>query len=327
MSTRPKVFATRRVPERVRSELEALFDLTIHDVEAPPSRSELLAGARGQDGVVSMLSDAIDDKFLDAAGEQLRAVANHAVGFDNIDVDACSRRGVIVANTPDVLTAATAELAMTLMLDVTRRVSEGDRRLRAQTPWIWAPTFMLGRTLRGRLLGIIGLGRIGSELARMAEALGMRVAYTRQSGPAGNVPWEFLSFDELVTRADVISIHCPLTPESRHLINAAVLHGMKRSAYLVNTARGPVIDEAALAEALEAGEIAGAALDVFEREPEVHERLLQCENVVLAPHLGSATHETREAMGMLCASALNAVLLEDRVPDNALNPSPTMIRA
>jgi len=319
--SRPKVFVTRRVPERVLAELEARFELSLHDEEQPLSRSELLAGVSGQDGVLAMLSDAIDDELLDAAGEQLRIVANHAVGYDNVDVDACSRRGVVVSNTPDVLTTATAELAVTLMLDVTRRVTEGDRLLRARRPWIWTPTFMLGRTLRGRLLGIVGLGRIGKEVARLAEAFGMQVAYTRRSGFDGDVPWEFLAFDELVARADVISIHCPLTPETRHLFDAGTLRAMKRSAYLVNTARGPVVDEAALADALRSGEIAGAALDVFEREPEVYEGLLECENVVLAPHLGSATDETREAMGMLCVSALNAVLLEDRVPENALNPS------
>lgn len=319
MSSRPKVYVTRRVPERIQSQLEELFEVTQHDAEAPPSRSELLAGASGQDGVVSMLSDLIDDEFLEAAGEELQVVANYAVGFDNVDVDACTRRGVIATNTPDVLTAATAELTVTLMLDVVRRVSEGDRMLRAQTPWIWSPTYMLGATLRGRLLGVVGLGRIGREVARIAEALGMRIVYTKPSGAASDVPWEFVSFEDIVERADVISLHCPLTPETRHLVDADVLRAMKRSAYLVNTSRGPVIDEAALAEALETGEIAGAALDVFEREPEVHERLLQCESVVLAPHLGSATHETREAMGMLCVSALKAVLIEGRLPENALN--------
>jgi glyoxylate reductase len=325
LDSRPNVFATRRVTEGVRAELEKLFDLTLHDAEKPLTRDELLAGVRGQDGVVAMLSDAVDDEFLDAAGDQLRIVANHAVGYDNVDVEACSRRGVVVSNTPDVLTAATAELAVALMLDVTRRVTEGDRLLRARTPWIWAPTFMLGGTLRGRLLGIVGLGRIGREVARLADALGMQVAYTRPSGPDADVSWEYLGFDELVAHADVISIHCPLTPETRHLFGADTLRAMKRSAYVVNTARGPVVDEAALADALRSGEIAGAGLDVFEREPEVHERLLGCENVVLAPHLGSATDETREAMGMLCVSALHAVLLEDRVPENALNPGAAKI--
>ena len=318
---RPKVYVTRRVPERIRAELEDSFQVTLHDHETPPSRDELLGGAKGKDGVVSMLSDAIDDEFLDAAGEHLRVVANYAVGFDNVDVKACTRHAVVATNTPDVLTAATAELTMTLLLNVVRRVSEGDRMLRAGTPWIWSPTYMLGATLRGRLLGVVGLGRIGREVARIAEALGMRVMYTDAAGPAADIPWEFTSFDEIVKRADVISLHCPLTPDTRHLVNREVLQAMKRNAYLVNSSRGPVIDEAALAEALETGQIAGAALDVFEREPEINERLLRCENAVLAPHLGSATNETRDAMGMLCISAVKAVLLEDRVPENALNPS------
>ena len=325
--SRPKVFVTRRVPERVLAELEAMFELTIHDAEQPLTRRELLAGVSGQDGVLAMLSDAIDDELLTAAGEQLRIVANYAVGYNNIDVEACSRHGVLVSNTPDVLTTTTAELALTLMLDVARRVTEGDRMLRARRRWIWTPTFMLGATLRGRLLGIVGLGRIGKEVARLAEAFGMQVVYTRRSGPDAEVPWEFLTFDELVARADVVTIHCPLTPETHHLFDADTLRAMKHDAYLVNTARGPVVDEAALADALLAGEIAGAALDVFEREPEVHERLLECENVVLAPHLGSATDETRDAMGMLCVSALNAVLLDDRVPENALNPTAARIVA
>lgn len=325
--SRPKVFVTRRVPERVLAELEAMFQLTLHDAEQPLTRGELLAGVSGQDGVLAMLSDVIDDELLAAAGEQLRIVANYAVGYNNVDVEACSRHGVLVSNTPDVLTTTTAELALALMLDVTRRVTEGDRMLRARRPWIWTPTFMLGGTLRGRLLGVVGLGRIGKEVARLAEAFGMKVVYTRRSGPDADMPWEFLTFDKLVARADVVTIHCPLTPETRHLFDADTLRAMKRDAYLVNTARGPVVDEAALADALRAGEIAGAALDVFEREPEVHGRLLECENVVLAPHLGSATDETRDAMGMLCVSALKAVLLEDRAPENALNPTAARILA
>ena len=225
-----------------------------------------------------------------------------------------------MTNTPDVLTAATAELTLAIMLDVVRRISEGDRGIRAGTTWIWSPTYMLGATLENRLLGVVGLGRIGREVARLAEAFGMRVAYTKPSGPTGDVDYEHATFDDLVARADVLSLHCPLTPETRHLVDRDVLRAMKPTAYLVNTTRGPVVDELALAEALETREIAGAALDVFEREPLVEERLLACENVVLAPHLGSATLETREAMGMLCVTGASAVLLEDRLPENALNP-------
>jgi glyoxylate reductase len=201
------------------------------------------------------------------------------------------------------------------MLDAARRVTEGDRRVRSGVPWEWAPTFMLGSGLRGRTLGIVGLGRIGSEVARLATAFGMEVVHT-----GGRGPYEPLDLPELLARSHVVSLHCPLTPDTRHLIGAEALGAMRSDAILVNTSRGPVVDEEALVEALAAGEIAGAGLDVYEREPEVAEGLLALPNVVLAPHLGSATRETREAMGMLCVEALRAVLLEGRAPENALNP-------
>ena len=305
------MFASRRFPARVREELERSFELDLHDSEWPPSRDELLARAAGRDGLMTMLTDRIDDELLDAAGPQLRVVANFAVGFDNVDVPACTRRGVIVSNTPDVLTQATAELTIALMLALVRRVAEGDRLVRRREDWIWAPNMMLGRGLAGLDLGLVGYGRIGQAVARLAEAHGMTFVHsTRNSG----VP-----LDELLARADVVSLHLPLSAETRHLIDAGALSRMKPTAVLVNTSRGPIVDEAALATALADGTIAGAALDVFEREPEVTEALLGLENVVLTPHLGSATLETREAMGMLCVQALRAVLLEDRVPANALN--------
>ncbi|MDW8339338.1 MAG: D-glycerate dehydrogenase [Thermoleophilia bacterium] len=314
-----EVYVTRRVPDRVREELESSFLLRYHDSEQPPSRSELLERVVGVDGIVSMLTDRVDDELLDAAGPSLRVVANYAVGYDNVDVEACARRGIVVANTPDVLTRATAELTIALVLALLRRVAEGDRFLRRREPWIWAPTFMLGSGLEAKLLGLVGLGRIGLEVARLSSALGMRVAYATRS-PRLDVPYEALSLPDLLARADVVSIHTPLTPETHHLIGARELALMRPTAVLVNTARGPVVDEEALAEALAAGTIAGAALDVFEREPAVCERLLGLENVVLCPHLGSATLETREAMGMLCVSALRSVLLEGREPANAVSP-------
>jgi glyoxylate reductase len=302
----------------VRAELERLFEPALHDSERPLERKRLLAGVAGRDGVITMLTDRVDDELLDAAGPQLRVVANYAVGYDNVDVEAATRRGVVVSNTPDVLTEATAELTVALMLAVARRIVEGDRFLRRREEWVWAPTFMLGTTLRGRTLGIVGLGRIGREVARLARAHALDVIYTNRSGPTDS-GLEWVTFDELIARADVVSLHCPLTPETHHLIGPAELRSMRRDAFLVNTTRGPVVDEGALAEALRNGEIAGAALDVFEREPEVSESLLDLENVILVPHLGSATDETREAMGMLCVSALRAVLLENRCPENAVN--------
>jgi glyoxylate reductase len=308
----PRVFATRRFPERVRAELERSFELEVHDSEWPPERDELLRRSAGCDGLMTMLTDRIDDELLDAAGPQLRVVANYAVGFDNVDLDACTRRGVLVSNTPDVLTEATAELTLALILALLRRIAEGDRHIRRSDPWIWGPNLMLGTGLPGKTLGLVGRGRIGSAVARLGEAHGMSVVYTSRSGG--------LPLGELLESADVVSIHCPLSSETLHLIDARRLAQMRPSAVLVNTSRGPIVDEAALAAALAEGQIAGAALDVYEREPEVTEALLSLENVVLVPHLGSATLETREAMGMLCVEALRAVLLESRVPANALNP-------
>jgi glyoxylate reductase len=292
-----RVFVTRRVPERVRQELERSFAVDLHDSELPPTRDELLARAAGSDGLVTMLTDRVDAELLDAAGSQLRVVANYAVGLDNVDLEECARRGIVVGNTPDVLTAATAEMAVALMLAVTRRVVEGDRLVRAREPWLWAPTFMLGRGLSGMTVGIVGFGRIGRAVARLADAHGMRVIHTPET-----------PLDELLATADVVSLHVPLTGETRHLIGERELALMKPGAYLVNTARGPVIDEVALAAALAQGRLAGAALDVFEREPEVEPRLLTLKNVVLAPHLASATQDAREAMGVLCVDVLRGVL-------------------
>jgi glyoxylate reductase len=310
VSSRPRVFGSRRFPERVRAELERSFELDVHDSLSPPSRDELLARAVGKDGLMLMLTDRVDDELLDAAGPQLRIVADYAVGIDNIDLDACRRRGVVVSNTPDVLTETTAELTIAILLALLRRIAEGDRLIRRGEQWIWAPNLMLGRGLAGLVLGLVGHGRIGQAVERLAHAHGMEVVnHSRTTG---------ISLDELLAAADVVSLHLPLTKESHHLIDAAALERMKPTAVLVNVSRGPIVDEEALVAALAEGRIAGAALDVFEREPEVHPGLLGLENVVLVPHLGSATLATREAMGMLCVDALRAVLLEDRVPANAV---------
>jgi glyoxylate reductase len=305
-----RVFASRRFPERVQAELGRAFDLDVHDSEWPPSRSELLRRVAGCEGLMLMLTDRVDDELLDAAGPQLRAVANYAVGIDNIDLEACRRRDVLVANTPDVLTETTAELAIALMLALLRRVAEGDRLIRRGERWIWAPNLMLGRGLGSLTLGLVGYGRIARAVERLAVAHGMRVIHSSRSSG--------LPLEQLLAEADVVSLHLPLSPESRHLFDAAALERMKPGAVLVNTARGPIVDEEALVVALRERRIGGAALDVFEREPEVHPGLLELESVVLVPHLGSATHETREAMGMLCVKALLAVLHENRVPANAL---------
>jgi len=309
---RPRVFASRRFPARVREELERYFELDVHDSDWPPSADELRAGAVGMDGLMTMPTDRIDGALLDAAGSQLRIVANYAVGYDNFDVPTMTQRHVLATNTPAVLTEATAELAIALMLALLRRIAEGDRMIRRGEPWAWGPNMMLGRGLGGLTLGLVGYGRIAKAVERMALEHGMHVIHSSRSS---GVP-----LAELLATADVVSLHLPFSAESHHLIDAAALASMKPTAMLVNTARGAIVDEAALIEALAAGRIAGAALDVYEHEPEVSKGLLALENAVLVPHLGSATLETREAMGMLCVDALRAVLLENRVPANALNP-------
>ena len=302
-----RVVVTRRVPSVVDATLAAEFDVRHHDHETPPPRDWLRREVAAADGLIAMLTDRIDAELL-ASAPSLRVVANYAVGVDNVDLEEATRRGIVVANTPDVLTRATAEMTIALMLALLRRVAEGDRLLRRGERWVWAPTFMLGRGLAGLTLGVVGPGRIGRETGRLADAFGMRVVYAGRG-----------ALERALAEADVLSLHVPLTDETRHLIDGPALRAMKRSAVLVNTSRGAVVDEAALVKALERGEIAGAALDVYEAEPDVSAALLALDNVVLAPHLGSATHEAREAMGMLCVDALRAVLLHDRIPPNAVN--------
>jgi glyoxylate reductase len=298
---KPQVFLTRRVPDPVLGRLEASFAI-----------SDEIAGSAG---LVTIPADVVDAELFDAAGPDLRVVANFGVGYDSVDVAEAKRRGIVVSNTPDVLTEATAELTIALLLALLRRVAEGDRLVRRRGEWALAPTFMLGEGLAGKTLGIVGLGRIGREVATLAEAFGMRIVHTRGSGP-----YEELPLDRLLAEAHVVSLHVPLTPETRHLIGVRELALMRPNAVLVNVSRGPVVAEAALVEALAEGRIAGAALDVYEHEPEVSAGLIELENVVLLPHLGSSTHAAREAMGMLCADALEAVLLRNELPANAVNP-------
>jgi glyoxylate reductase len=250
----------------------------------------------------------VDGALLDRAGPQLRVVANYGVGVDNVDLEAARARNELVANTPDVLTDATAELAIALTLALLRRVAEGDRFLRPHEQWSFSLEFMLGESLRGKTFGVVGPGRIGRATARLAEALGARPVFAGRRD----------DLDALLSTADVVSLHCPLNAETFHLIDRVALERMRRSAVLVNTARGPIVDEAALVVALREGVIAGAALDVYEREPEITEELLSLENVVLTPHLGSATKEAREAMGMLAVTALRTVLIDGRTPPNVV---------
>jgi glyoxylate reductase len=307
-----RIVVTRRIPDPAIDLLRGAGDVWVSPHDRPLTTEELHAAVAGADAVVTLLHDRVDDAFLDAAGPGLRIVANVAVGYDNVDVPTCAGRGVVVSNTPGVLTEATADIAFALILMATRRLGEGERLIRSRTPWSWSMFFMLGTGVQGKRLGIVGLGKIGQATARRARAFGMEIVYSGRRQAATEIEAEldarFLPLEELLATADVVSLHCPLSAETRHLIGAGALGRMKPSALLVNTTRGPVVDEGALAEALRAGTIAGAGLDVFEREPEVHPVLLELENVVLIPHLGSATVETRTAMGVLAAENVVAVL-------------------
>jgi lactate dehydrogenase-like 2-hydroxyacid dehydrogenase len=319
----PRLVVTRRIPEPALELLAEAGDLWVSEREAPLERPDLHQAVRGADAVITLLHDRVDGDFLDAAGPQLRCVANVAVGYDNIDVTAATGRGVVVTNTPQVLTEATADLAFGLILMVTRRLGEGERVIRSRTPWSWNMFYMLGTGLQGKTLGIVGLGGIGAAVARRARAFGMRISYAGRRAAAPELEAELdavqLPLEQLLGSADVVSLHCPLSEETRHLIDAERLGLMKPTAFLVNSARGPIVDEAALAEALRDGTIAGAGLDVFEHEPDVHPQLLELENAVLVPHLGSATLETRTAMAVLAARNAIAVC-KGEPPLTPVNP-------
>lgn len=281
--------------------LEEACDVEWFEGRGPIPHKHLVARVRGKEALISMVTDAVDRAVIDS-GESLRVIANVAVGYNNVDVEAARARRIVVTNTPDVLTEATADFTWALILAITRRLCEGERLLRRGEWKGWALDFMPGTELRGKQLGIVGFGRIGRAVADRAAAFGMTVAYSSRSGSG-------MPLDRLVSTSDVLSLHVPLTPETTHLIDQPALARMKRTAYLINTSRGPVVDEAALAWALKNRLIAGAALDVYEREPTVHPDLLTLENVILSPHLGSGTSETRMAMADLAARNVLAVLL------------------
>ena len=317
------VLVTRRLPDVAMRAIEERCRIDLWDDEWAIPRDELLRRLEGKAGAVTLLTEKVDAEFLDA-GRDLVIVANYAVGFDNVDVEECLRRGVLASNTPEVLTETTADTAWSLVMAAARRVAEGDRFLRRREPWIWGPMMMLGQDVQGKTLGIVGFGRIGQAVARRGLGFGMRVIYHDVYRPPEDVERElraeYRSFDDLLGEADVISIHVALTPETRHLFGPEQFRRMKDTAVIVNTSRGPVIDEGALAAALRDGEIFAAGLDVFEYEPEVHPELLDRDNVVVIPHLGSATVETRDAMGMLAAENLIAAL-EGRRPPTLIDPA------
>ena len=314
-----RVVVTGKIPAVALERLRAEHTVDAWEDESPIARDELLKRVAGADAIVSLLTEKIDAELLDAAGKQLRSVSNVAVGYNNIDVPACGERNVLVTNTPGVLTDATADIAMALILMSTRRLAEGERVIRAQQPWQWGMFYMLGSSIQGSQLGIVGMGQIGAAVARRARAFGMTIAYTKRSPldteTAKKLNATHMELDELLATSDVVSLHCPYSPETHHLMNASTIGKMKKSAYLINTARGPVVDEEALATALQQGKIAGAGLDVFEKEPTVHQALIGLDNAVLIPHLGSATVETRTAMANLAVTNALAVLSGETAPN------------
>ena len=307
-----KVVVTGKIPTAgLETLLSAGLAPIAWDQDQPMTRAELLVAVKGAEILITLLTEKVDAELLDAAGSQLRAVCNVAVGYNNIDVAACSTRNVRVTNTPGVLTDATADIAFGLILMVTRRLGEGERVIRSNDPWQWGMHYMLGSGIQNRQLGVIGMGAIGIATARRAKVFGMKVAYYSRSKIDDKIATELgakqMSFEELLATSDVVSVHCPSNDSTHHLIGAEQFRLMKKSAFFINTARGPIVNEQELVDALKAGEIAGAGLDVFEFEPKVNSGLLNLENVVLIPHLGSATAETRAAMATLAAN--NAVAI------------------
>jgi glyoxylate reductase len=307
-AARPSILLTGKIPSSVLAKLESIGEVDRFrkdGVDVMP-HDELVARVAGKQALVSMITDAVDRAVIDA-GAELTIIANAAVGYNNIDVAAARARGVIVTNTPGVLTDATADLTWALILGITRRIGEGERLVRRGNWKGWTFDFMLGAEVRGKQLGIVGYGGIGRAVAARGRAFGMRIAHTSRT-PKNDPDAEAMPLDRLLATSDIVSLHCPLTPETRHVIDQAALARMKRSAYLINTSRGPVVDEKALAWALRTRLIAGAALDVFENEPKVEPELLTLENVLLVPHLGSGTVETRTAMADLAVRNVAAVL-------------------
>jgi glyoxylate reductase len=315
-----KIVVTGKIPEVALENLKKSHEVISWGQETPIPRDELLKRVPGANVIVSLLTEKIDEEVLTSAGNDLKAVCNVAVGYNNIDVAACKNKNVLVTNTPGVLTDATADIAMALILMTTRRLSEGERVIRNQKPWAWGMFYMLGSSIQNQTLGILGMGQIGIATALRAKSFGMKIIYTRRNRLDEKIEKElsaqYVSLDELLQQSDIVSLHCPYSTETHHLISDEQLAKMKKTSYLINTARGPIVNEEALANALINKTIAGAGLDVYENEPKVNEKLLKLDNVVLLPHLGSATVETRTAMATTAAS--NA--LEILSGNKPLNP-------
>jgi glyoxylate reductase len=316
------VLVTGRLPDAVMARIKAEHRVDMHDEDRPMAREAILARIGDKQGLLSMITDVVDQELLDR-GPRLKVVANFGVGYNNIDVAAATRRGIRVSNTPGVLTDATADLTVALLLAVGRRLMEGDRRTRRGEFKYWAPFHFLGHEITGKTLGIIGMGRIGAAVARRAAGFDMRLLYhnRRRLGPEREreLAARFVDLRTLLQESDFVTLHMPLTPETHHIIGARELSWMKPSGFLINTARGAVVDERALRDALEQGRIGGAGLDVYENEPALTPGLERLDNVVLLPHLGSATIETRQRMGALAAENLLAGL-DGKMPPNCINP-------
>ncbi|MBI3172446.1 MAG: D-glycerate dehydrogenase [Chloroflexi bacterium] len=319
---KPKVFVTRPVPDRGLDVIKNFCDADVWTDELPPSREALLERVRGVEGILSLLTDRIDGEVMDAAGPQLKVVSNQAVGFDNIDVAAATQRGIPVGNTPDVLTDATADFAFALMMAAGRRIVEGERYVRAGKWKTWSPSLLLGVDFKGATLGLVGFGRIGKAMARRAAGFDMRVIYydPLETKPPADVKATHVDMETLLEDSDFISLHTPLTADTRRLIDAAALAKMKPTAVLVNTSRGPVVDLDALYEALKVKRIFAAALDVTEPEPlPMDHPLLTLENALIVPHIASASKTTRDKMSWMAAQNLIAGLKGEHLP-NCVNP-------
>lgn len=305
-SRKPALLVTRRLPPLVRQRLLEHFDASLNDADEPLDRPALAFALRAYDAILPTITDVLDATLFAGPGVRTRIIANFGAGVEHIDLEAARRAGIAVTNTPDALVPATADIALLLMLMAARRAGEGERSVRAGQWRGWSPTHMMGQGLTGKTLGLLGFGRIAQAVGLRAMGLGMRIIY--HSRRRVHIPWATFvpAIETLAAEADVVSVHVPGGDDTRHLVNAAFLRTMKSAGILINTARGSVVDEAALAEALARRSIAAAGLDVYEREPRIHPALLECENAVLLPHLGSATVETRTAMGMQAADALEA---------------------
>lgn len=319
---KPSILVTRLLPEKGMEMLRKRYSIAVNPDDRVMTRDEILRDIKDKDGLLCLLTDSIDGEIMDCSSK-LRIISNYAVGYNNIDVAAASDRGIMVTNTPGVLTDTTADFAFALLMAIARRLPESERLARAGKFKGWGPTFMQGDDVHGKTLGIVGMGRIGKVMARRASGFDMTVIYNSTHRlPAeeeAQLKAGFVSFDELLRRSDFVSIHVPLSEKTHHLFGEKELSTMKKGSYLINTSRGPVIDEKAIVKALERGTLKGAALDVYEHEPAIEPGLLNLENVILAPHVASATIETRSRMAVMAAENLIAAF-EGRVPEYLVNP-------